>query len=1490
MLTNEILEFIKEKLSITSVDTGISVNPLTEGRSGAEVYAIKVNSRKTRLSGNYVVKVYDAVANEDENEGSKAKRLHQYAPKFSRHLVKVEAEHKLVDKNIIIYSQANNSVRDTIAFSELDAEHIAIYTKRVSYEILSLLNEEVEYGGTAEDFFRCLLSKQLGENGRFVKRIEDLLDNPDAQCVALNGVVYPNPLYYVKNIHIINQKLSTQYFFKGVVHGDLHGYNLLASDNTYSVIDYDSVSTNSYLFYDHAYFEFSIFYDKSKDNDLKRWCTMLECLITPSLFTDAKPCENFLEYVVRNAICGGIKDWVDDTGREKLKDDIELQFIMSRIAAGINFFCKKTCAEKGMQVKVLFYIAYCFKILLNKIEVSYDFNDISSLCNSSEYTDTEDMWEGFVKFRNYIPILITDGLYTSRDYDKLKGLCAIDWHMIIDISSEQSDSIIYRSFLNSCKTRVVQKINVVAGEKAESFNSTLNVLSITKALNNSYSGLWRSHGKSGIAILKKLFAENPQVPLIFIFDCSRDSIVFRNQLLNNLCDINLPGGTRFVSLRTCFSDELKSEIQELETSHKWRFIEYIGATLAHVAQTCNVRLNEAYSLDRYANLPALDGVYTFNDKDLISFESCIELVYSGCEHIRKNEMCQVGFDMSIGDSFGEAFYKGNEATWNDIANHRDLLLFEEKKYEKILRQLLILIEEKSPRVKTTILLHGAGTGGTTLSKRILWDMREYVPCARLKKYSPKAVDILMEIYQKTGKSVLLSVESGSTVITEEELINLKNKVYAQNGKLVILLVKRVDSIPSAQDEKKTAILASLSDTMPIRVAENFRDIFSAYTAQKEDGKERLKYLNAITGRDDYKDQRSPFFYGFYTFQEEYNLIDSLMRTVSDCSLREKTLLNSLALTTIFSQNVCVTFSEMRSILDIQETDDAINYFIMQEMLPTALSKLTVNRNNGIRICHKVIAEKILLLLHAPKSNDHQLDDVVFKATKDYIKAMSDIYDSDSEYVDNVLKELIIDRAYIDSEERKTKFSILVERIPLWTDRKALFDFLIEKFPENPHYYNHLARLLAIGDKKNNISPRYEEAEIIAKAAIDKANSAKSTHKTTLGCIYGQWILNDIKTEIRNKMKNKFFCDYSTLITEFSVRYSLAKTEFEEARQSVDTYDSFSYFPQINLECQIISHLIEFDLERSLIQLLEQEPVFKEWYDEHFSIAAELYSKMKEQLGDNVKFLAEAKNKLATIAKNSVNEINKQFISLLDSNRPSDKRRRRSLAYSVFCINGCNWSKVEQRTLSLAEKCFRKNLEERDEDHVKYDVETWFELYRRVENFSAGEAQAVIADYMTDGYRKEYLLYLVTFIMRQNGVASASIESINRQISETNRIARLHGLNTVREYDAYVGGKRSGVIGCPIVSISDIDRDEKSKEPINLEVFTGVVTEVEQTHGKILLDKLNLDATFIPNPSSIGEDPLRTFTREDIDCQVRLNLMFSYSGLRGWNVIKTKIKR
>lgn len=1488
MMPNEIRNFVKEKLFVVS-DQNIGEKILSGGRSGSDVYAIKVMSNRPRLSGNYIVKICPPTLQQGESEAEKARQFHDYSPNFSKRLVKYIDKKHIDGKDVIIYGQANESQLHSTSFSKLDAKHLARYTRCVSRELLSVLNQDALTGGTVEDFFESLLNKQLGKNGRFTPRMEELLDRPDAQCVALEGAIYPNPLYFITNIECWSGNLLNLHFRKGAVHGDLHGFNLIASEETedsYSIIDYDSASVDSYLLFDQAYLEFSVFFDNSKDNDLKTWKAMLEQMVIPPVFQQVEPCEHYLEYMVRNAVCAGITDWVQDVGLENSRDDIELQFLLARIAAGINFFCKKNCSNQGRQVKILLFICYCLKSLFETIGYSYNKNDVSTLSIGSDFTGTEGLWENIFKFRSFIPVLITDDHYTTSDLDELKNLSNVRWGLVVDVGSEEKEPVVYKSLLEHVKTDSVKYISLFSGENAESFHNTLNVLSIRKPTDVAYTSLWRHCGKQLISQLENFLSSNPQVPLVLVFDCTKHSLPFRNQLIDRLCDLSLPGATRFAALRAGFSEDFFGETKDLEHMRHWHFIQYPGATLLHAAWCCGLYLQSPQNSGHSAEMPSIDGMCTFSREDLLRFSSSIELVYAGCEDISKNELVRNGFDMSGGgDSQGEEFYKGSEATWNDIANHRDIPLLTERDYQVIKNRLQKLMDQSSPRIKTMRLIHGAGTGGTTLSKRILWDLKLLVPCVQLKKYVADTARMVLEVCQRTGKRVLITVEQGSTIITDDELNMLIHQVDAENGKLLILLITRsTDSTTceSLNDEKD--VLVRLIDTMQVSVARKFMSWFSKYAMQRSNPSERVRLLKSITS-DDNNDQRTPFFYGFYAFQDEYNLLDRLQSTVVICTPKQRELLNSLSLVTVFSQNVCVAFSELPVILDMEDDGSgSMNFYIVKDNLPTAMSKLMATREDGFRLCHRIIAEKMLLLLHNTDAQYTKMNYVVYPATCNYVQTLYNIYGGENDRIDEILKELLIDRAEIDADDQKTKFSPLVEAIPNWTDKEALFRLLIEKFPKNPHYHNHLARLLAYGDISAHITPQYEEAIKEAERAIaiaEKTGLSTSTHRTTLGCIYGQWLIHDVKKEKKIKLKGHWAPNYTDLISDIKIPYSLACEEFKRARNESEIHDSFHYFPQIHMEYQIIKELIEFDNQRTIQQLTEQEASFKEWYNEHFSIATELMLEMLALQNNNASLLKDAQIKLGAISQNSLERINTNLRDLLNSNFTGCKRHRRALIYGAFVTNGCQWNGLDRDTCELAEQSMRSNFMDSDDGHKNADIETWFELYRRCRYFNAAEAQHILADYMEEGYKKNYLLFLLAFILLESASAGASPSAVQSCIKDAQLLARQHGINTAREHDYFVG---SSATGCPIVPIADIRRDG-SGNPAGLKTFTGIVTNVDYTHGKILLDGLNLEVTFIPNPTTVNHEEKRIFTRVDVSCKVKLNLMFSYSGIRGWDVVK-----
>jgi hypothetical protein len=532
-------------------------------------------------------------------------------------------------------------------------------------------------------------------------------------------------------------------------------------------------------------------------------------------------------------------------------------------------------------------------------------------------------------------------------------------------------------------------------------------------------------------------------------------------------------------------------------------------------------------------------------------------------------------------------------------------------------------------------VHHAGACGTTLSKRVLWDLKSDYPCCRLLKYNVNTSELITELFQRTGKTVIMSVEVGSTVISETDLKKLTHSVDSANCKLVILKVERNKSNSNKTVLEEKIFPAFTISDMEQEIAVEFKNKFAQLTSVAE----RHRKLEQITADNNYIEQKSPFFYGFYTYQEEYNL-GNVFRTVEECDFEEKRLLSDLALITIFSQNVCVSFYEICERLHMDKEKTLVEHF------PSAILKLIVDNDKGFRICHPIIAKRVIEQIYRNDSANANLDfkAFVYVATKSYIENISQLYGNNDKTVDENLKELLIDRSYIDIEERKSKFSDLIENIPNRTEQEELFKLLIERFPDNPHYYNHLARLCASYSLDKSIVPSFEQAIYYAKKAVDiaeKSGTDISTHYTTLGCIYSRSILHYLTTEAKdvsnNRIKHRYIADnsetYPRLISKIASPCLLAEESFYNARKYNKTDDTFNFFPQINMELSIIDLLRQCSKSDNMNtkELVNTNQTFGEWYYEHHSTATELFISMRKFTDDKDSFVKTAKQKFSSVA-------------------------------------------------------------------------------------------------------------------------------------------------------------------------------------------------------------------------------------------------------------------
>ena len=1262
-------------------------------------------------------------------------------------------------------------------------------------------------------------------------------------------------------------------FLCGNVHGDLHRRNIMCQTieqkkQEYFLIDYDSFSNKGYLLYDQAYLEMSIYFDEVISYDIVRWIACMKNILHSDI--DEKIDKEIDEPVraLRNAICRGITKW-ENEAMPNNRDVVELQYILVRIAAGINFFSKAGITDEEQWKKILIYISLSIQAFFKKI--GYDFlpsseetTDFTDSTTENEVSDeVYDHWAAYVGGK-YISILITDDCYRDEEYEKMRFLSNVKWSLIIDIGDKVSPNDIDTNLIKYLNdSNRVEYVNLLDPSCECSYigHSCLWITAKKDSSFPTYGLLWQKYKRTFSNLMQQINACNALKPLLVLMDFDKGG-AFAQQFLSLVLEYKEQmRGSRFVELRKSnFSSDDIETIQAVKMYHTT----ILGATLIDCAIVAKkfIASQESEYRGTGVYLPSIDpsSPAKLTEKEIQYYSSSVELVYSGLE------ACDFNID------YGMSFYKGKEITWKDLADNVDIPLLDD--YQQKRDHLFEIIENELPRVKTLKLLHGSGTGGTTLSKRLLWDLKDRVPCLRLIRYTKDTVSVLMDIYKKTRKRLLLTVEMGSSVINVDELNELIGAINEQNGKLIVLQIDRKNI--NTKNNMLGKAFIHLRDKMDNTVAKTFSMVFK----QKTMDKKRHDCIDNITTCEDYpwREQRCPFFYGFYAFQEDYEL-GHIANAICACTERERELLSDMSLVTQYSQNIFISIEEiMRRYFD--DDRECVSYSVLYESVNSSVRKFIVENKKGWRICHPLIAKKILETIHG---DDYSR--AVYESSLSFLKRKYEFFGNKNERIDAMLRELFIDRAYFDSE--KSSFSRLMQDVEHDSRREHLFSKLIEYYPDNDHYYNHMGRLLS-GQSMDTRNVDYNKAISMLKKAIEVANNAErnlSSHYVTLGVIFSKKIIAYISEAGRKIRTRNLSPDMKGLLAEIRNDYISADYAYRRARNCRGRHNSYLYYPNILMETSIIEKLVRYiGGEKTLSDLYEQDYDFRNWYRIHYGKLVQYLYDMQNryEIYDTIyiEYMKRAKTKIQGISLKEFKNIGKEFSIWLYKEGDEAIYLRRMYASAIYAHEGFQWGTIERNLLKIIEQGMRKNiLHSTSNSKQVFDAYYWYQSYRRLPNFDPSDVIRIYEDFCDKGYQKEYVLYIMYFLKACKELSSA--EEVLKHISLCKNLLP-PGINDFKPRDVYMNEKE--VIGSPVVPHNELSKKKDISKKLKL--FTGRIISVSQgaNVGRIQLDDVNLIADFNPVLQNGTEERVE-FTIADENESVKFNIMFSYSGLRAWNVQK-----
>ena len=265
--------------------------------------------------------------------------------------------------------------------------------------------------------------------------------------------------------------------------------------------------------------------------------------------------------------------------------------------------------------------------------------------------------------------------------------------------------------------------------------------------------------------------------------------------------------------------------------------------------------------------------------DLNYLREDLEVVHIGLAQ-QPQEDREVGYD----------FLCGHQITWTELEMeadiHRDITSGAGADVPDGAGLIQRIREElEGSRNFTILLYHTPGAGGTTVARRLAWDLKESYPTVLLQRYSPATAARISLLYQQTRLPVLVVMENAtiSTEMRDELYIDLKG----HNTRAVFLYVMR-----------STRYREGFFLSTPMVERETERFLRRYRTARPE----RASILEALAKDPEMRDYRSPFFFGLYAFEERFVHIPEFVRAHLEELPRTMTqAMEFLAIITRFSQ-------------------------------------------------------------------------------------------------------------------------------------------------------------------------------------------------------------------------------------------------------------------------------------------------------------------------------------------------------------------------------------------------------------------------------------------------------------------------------------------------------------------------------------------------------------------------------------------------------------
>ena len=782
------------------------------------------------------------------------------------------------------------------------------------------------------------------------------------------------------------------------------------------------------------------------------------------------------------------------------------------------------------------------------------------------------------------------------------------------------------------------------------------------------------------------------------------------------------------------------------------------------------------------------------------------------------------------------FLRGGTATWADLDHNIDARRDIQTRLNEAVRRDL-----EAGRITRINLFHRPGAGGTTVARRVAWELHEEFPCGLLRRTVPMVTaDRISRIHELANRPVLLIADGAD--IAERELDELAEYLGARRTPVVLLQVRRRPAI--------TGILADRSFDIDSQLST--REVARFVSTLTQDAPGRAGAIGLL-GKPEGRALHRPVYFALTAYERDFRALpDFVNARIAGLDEDQKRAVAYAAIALRYGQRP-LPASSLRAIFGLTPRDR----IELPSLLPPSTNELFVETAPGEwRIGHSLVAEELLKQLLATGGDVRTWRNRLADWGIYFIQFCRGTLPIPSDEMLDLVRRVFVYRDNLDvlgrEQSGQGRFSHFIEDVRVSEGRARVLDALVKSYPEEHHFWAHVARFHAM-DRKD-----FAQALEAANFAVQLAD-----HDSVVYHMRGMVRRYQLR-ELRQG---------DVLPEELVAVAEKASSDFERSR-ALSPENEHGYIAEAQMLIDLLEHVARSSGD--LFQFLSRhdaQPYLREALDRVEGLLAHV-RRDREGVGAS-QYETRASARAHSLYGDYASAI-QRLDSLVTRTDVYQPPIRRQLAWAYVARAGGDWARVPKRNVSRVVELLEKNLEE--EIRPDQSVRLWMQASRFLELPPTVESIFEKVQY----WRAEpgsvdaaYYAYVLNALMAMDG-SRLALQRYEKCLEECRDLTRFRR-NRDRSYEWL--GEGPGIARLVHQSrLGDWDRDLafwKNTEP--LARVPGRVARINGPQAGFVELTGGLEAFFVPAKSGLSRGSENT--------PILAFLGFSYDGLRAWDILR-----